>query len=260
MDAHFNFHFANAFDGTDGSVNFDVVRSGNMQLGSPQEGLENPIWNTIDYAAEVPYSTLERYTLLRKEGRWTYTRTSLSKTLVDFTSVAPSVSCQKHRYVYAACGSDTSVSTPPQGLIKIDCDARGASSGEQKWIGERHEWLGESIFAPRQKGSLERDEGAHDKAKITDEDDGYVLSFLFDGRAMKSHFLIFDAKDIKKGPIARVPLPTHLPFGLHGCWVPGLLREESDIARRWKACRSLDTKSWNEVNSDFSGLGLVYDL
>ena len=190
VDPHFNFHFANAYEEEEsGNIIFDVVKCSKMLLGDTTKS-NRPIWEDIDYAKEVPYSVLTRYTLSKNNGSWKYQSSDLSKTQVDFTSVSPSVSCKKHRYVYASCGSSLTESSPVQGLIKIDA----ISKTEQKWFGEKYEYLGEAIFIPRESSS--------------GEDDGYVFSLLFNGKDKKSEFVIFDAKDISKGPISRLPIST----------------------------------------------------
>ncbi|WP_421861421.1 carotenoid oxygenase family protein [Parvibaculum sp.] len=33
-----------------------------------------------------------------------------------------------------------------------------------------------------------------------------------------SDFVVLDATDISQGPLARVELPTRVPFGFHGNW------------------------------------------
>ena len=243
VDPHFNFHFANGFEDDDGNISFDVVKCDNMMLGNSQNS-DKPLPMSVDYAKDVPYSKLVRYTFSPDEhGGFKHSTKELSQTQVDFVSVAPSKSCAKHRYVYAAGGSDPTQSSPVQGLVKIDCDA----GSETKWIGERHEFLGESIFVARDGG--------------TEEDDGYLMSFLFNGEDNTSEFVIFDAKDIAKGPISRQLLPTKVPFGLHGNWAPDLVFESDAILRRHKACKALDTKAgWNTMTGGFSGLGLTQDM
>ena len=244
VDSHFNFHFANAYE-QDDEIIFDIVRCSQMQLGA-KSGSDKPIWMVVDYGKEVPYTQLVRYTLKSSsDNEFTYSTKLLSDSQVDFTSVAPAVSCQSHRYIYGACGSSMTESTPPQGLVKIDCEDE-TKENEQKWLGEKYEWLGETIFAPKPNGK--------------DEDDGFLLSYLFNGLTKSSELVIFDAKDIQPGPICRLALPTNVPTGLHGTWVPDLTFDEDDISRRWKATRALDSKTWNEVNSDFSGLGISYDM
>lgn len=242
VDSHFNFHFANGYDDEEtGEVVFDMVKCDRMQLGTDST-LTAPVWETVDYATDVPYSKLIRYTFESpKTGSTKYTCSTLSETQVDFVSVAPSVSCKKHRYVYGSSGSDNSKSTPVQGLIKIDCE----TSSEVIWIGEKHEFLGENIFIPRENSQS--------------EDDGYVLGYLFNGQTNASELVIFDAQNIAQGPILRQPLPFAVPFGLHGSFAPGLTFESENIIRRHKACKSLDSKAgWNEMEGGFSGLGLKY--
>lgn len=69
----------------------------------------------------------------------------------------------------------------------------------------------ESPFAPRT---------GVDTTKPGHEDDGYVLTFATDAGDWSSQCLIFDAKDISTGPIARVKLPQRLPMGFHASWIP----------------------------------------
>jgi carotenoid cleavage dioxygenase len=65
---------------------------------------------------------------------------------------------------------------------------------------------GEWVFAPR--------DGA------TAEDDGYLLSFVFDRAENRSELVILRAQDITQGPVARVLLPVRVPYGFHGIWLP----------------------------------------
>lgn len=58
---------------------------------------------------------------------------------------------------------------------------------------------------------------------------------LFNGRDKKSEFVIFDAKDIAKGPINRYPIQsTNVPIGLHGYFADGLVFDPTDLNRRFK--------------------------
>lgn len=66
------------------------------------------------------------------------------------------------------------------------------------------------------------------------EDDGYLLSILFNGRDETAEFVVFDGLDVAKGPVSRVPLPYSLSFGLHGTFEPGLVYKKDDVIRRWK--------------------------
>jgi carotenoid cleavage dioxygenase len=51
------------------------------------------------------------------------------------------------------------------------------------------------------------------------EDEGYVLSFLYDEATDSSKLVILDACDFAKKPVAQIALPQRVPFGFHGNWV-----------------------------------------
>jgi hypothetical protein len=106
-----------------------------------------------------------------------------------------------------------------------------------------------------------RDGGGDDNTDT--EDGGYILSVLFNGRDEKSELIVLKANDIKSGPIARVPLGMAIPHGYHGCFAP---TDEAnwtyeEIERRAKLADKMEKRGsmWNEVKSDFSGLGLRFD-
>ena len=66
---------------------------------------------------------------------------------------------------------------------------------------------GEPVFVPR----------ANAKA----EDDGYLMSYVYDEVENKSDLVIVDATHMESDPLARVHLPTRVPAGFHGSWIGG---------------------------------------
>jgi carotenoid cleavage dioxygenase len=56
-----------------------------------------------------------------------------------------------------------------------------------------------------------------DEAKA--EDDGYVVAFAYDRRSERSQIHVFDAREIGRGPRARITVPARVPAGFHGTWV-----------------------------------------
>ncbi|MEX2627334.1 MAG: carotenoid oxygenase family protein [Ilumatobacteraceae bacterium] len=52
---------------------------------------------------------------------------------------------------------------------------------------------------------------------VADEDDGWLLTFVHG--ASSTEFVILDARDLARGPVAQVPLPQRVPLGFHGNWV-----------------------------------------
>jgi len=80
------------------------------------------------------------------------------------------------------------------------------------------------------KGTTERhDEGAGrmflepvfvPRAPDADEDDGWILAYVYDAPSNKSDVVILNAQDFTAGPVATIHLPQRVPFGFHGNWVP----------------------------------------
>lgn len=65
---------------------------------------------------------------------------------------------------------------------------------------------GEPVFVARQGG--------------TDEDDGWLVTYVHDLAAETAEFVVIDAHDFGRSDyVAKVPLPQRIPFGFHGNWV-----------------------------------------
>ncbi len=89
------------------------------------------------------------------------------------------------------------------GLVKYNTHDQSA---QIHWYGEGR-FGSESPFVPR--------------IGATEEDDGYVVSFVTDERNGQSEVVILDAKQVDQEPLARVLLPQRVPLGFHACWVDG---------------------------------------
>ena len=75
--------------------------------------------------------------------------------------------------------------------------------------GERGAYPGEPVF-------VRRTVGVGGGPASTREDDGVLLSVVFDARAKTSYLLVLDARDLTE--IARASVPHHIPFGFHGLY------------------------------------------
>jgi len=51
------------------------------------------------------------------------------------------------------------------------------------------------------------------------EDEGYLLSFVYNQADDISDLIILNAQDLNSGPLARIKLPQRVPYGFHGNWV-----------------------------------------
>ena len=52
------------------------------------------------------------------------------------------------------------------------------------------------------------------------EDEGWLLSYVYDATTDRSDLVILAADDFTGDPVATVHLPQRVPFGFHGNWVP----------------------------------------
>jgi carotenoid cleavage dioxygenase len=50
------------------------------------------------------------------------------------------------------------------------------------------------------------------------EDDGWLVNWVYGPDGRETEFVVFDARDVAPGPIARIPMPRRVPFGFHGNW------------------------------------------
>ncbi|MEM6931458.1 MAG: carotenoid oxygenase family protein, partial [Myxococcota bacterium] len=97
------------------------------------------------------------------------------------------------------------------GLVKHDLHT-GASTSYAFGPGR---YGSEAPFAPR--------------LGATEEDDGYLVSFVTDLREDRSECVVLDARHIEDGPVARILLPHRIPSGTHTCWAS---RDQlSEVAR-----------------------------
>lgn len=53
------------------------------------------------------------------------------------------------------------------------------------------------------------------------EDDGYLVTYTHDSKDWTSRCLIFDARDIEKGPVVTIRMPRRIHVGFHATWVRG---------------------------------------
>lgn len=53
----------------------------------------------------------------------------------------------------------------------------------------------------------------------TQEDDGYLITFVVDKKTNESECVLLDAKTMSSTPIARMKIPQKVPVGFHGAWL-----------------------------------------
>ncbi len=243
--------FCNAYESEDdGTIIVDAIRSDGKNM-KKQQSLKWPWAQSLQqYEATASKKSLWRYTVNTKSGA--ITKTCLSDLQTSFAVVNPEFSTQKHNYIYAAVGSMGSDVAPPQGIAKINVNTKEVDS----WFPKDYEFCGEPMFANRKTAN-------DGDTSSVEEDYGYILTVLYNGKNQESEVLVFNAEQISSGPITRIPLGIQIPHGLHGCFTSSdeATWSEEEINRRSKLADKMESRGnmWNEVKSDFSGLGLRLD-
>jgi len=186
IDPCYVFHVLNAFD--DGqSVIMDVVRYDSAFDTSPGGSI----------AASQP--VLARWTVDPVARR--VHETVLDDTSVEFPRIDDTVAGRRHRFGYCAQMSGLE---RPAGLVKYDL----ARDEAVRFEPAEHGQAGEPVFVRGADGH--------------GEDEGWVLSVVYDPTRDASDLVILDATSFAGPPVATVHLPARVPFGFHGSWIPAI--------------------------------------
>ncbi len=183
IDPCFVFHPMNAYEEGD-TIVLDVARFEKLAFG-PEDTGGTP-------------SMLHRFTIDQKAG--VVKSETVDDSPADFPRVHDRVVGLKHRYGYMA-GLGQGPETLGATLYKYDRetgkrwthDLGGCQSGEPVLAA-----------APGASG----------------EDEGWVMTFAYDPTRDKSDLILIDATNFDQPPVARIHLPTRVPFGFHGSWIP----------------------------------------
>ncbi len=183
IDPCYVFHPMNAYD-ADGAITLDVVRYAQLWAGDNRG---------FDAAAHLTRWTIDLAVGAVKEEQ-------LDDRGTEFPRVDPRVVGRRHRFGYAV-QTDVGAQTRSGVLIKYD-QAEGSARTHHFGAGRE---AGEPVFVPSADGRA--------------EDDGWVMTYVFDAARDTSDFVLLDARDFEGPPVATVPLPQRVPAGFHGSWI-----------------------------------------
>ena len=183
IDPCYVFHPVNAYE--DGNkIVLDVCRFEKLSM------------SLADGAGSPPL--LHRWVIDQQSGK--VSEESLDDRPTDFPRVHDRVVGLKHRYGYVA-GLGAGPETLGASLRKHDFD-RGTSVTHDLGKGCQ---AGEPVFAA--------------SPGAAGEDEGWILSFVYDAARDTSDLVIIDASNFDAPPVARIHMPTRVPFGFHGSWL-----------------------------------------
>ena len=114
----------------------------------------------------------------------------------EFPRVNDHLSGIKTRYGYGISGSSRDSS-----LVKIDFEK---GTNERRRFGKGR-LAGEGVFVPKPDAQF--------------EDDGYLVSFVYNAAEDTSELVLVDCHEFQETVVARVIIPQRIPFGFHGMWL-----------------------------------------
>ncbi|MBW4605858.1 MAG: carotenoid oxygenase family protein [Hassallia sp. WJT32-NPBG1] len=135
-----------------------------------------------------------------------YTGKVQEETIDDVALEFPSLNQQwvgkQNRYGYAATMVSGQIPLFTfDGLLKYDF-VKGKSQSHKFKPGC---YGGEAVFVPRPSG--------------VQEDDGWLLTFVYDTARKASELIVVNAQDLTNEPVANILLPRRVPYGFHGTWI-----------------------------------------
>ncbi len=192
------FHTLNAFEQGD-EVVLDACKMGKVDLG----GLDSTVTPTAEQAIAMAESDssprMHRWRFNLKTGMTK--EEQLDDVSSDFPRVADSMVGRQARFGYSARFRSEGKMPEADATIKYDL----ATGKSKTHIHGKQRSGGEAVFVPRPGG--------------TAEDDGWLVTFVYDGSEGTSEFVVINAQDVEAAPVARVLLPQRVPYGFHGAWL-----------------------------------------
>lgn len=196
-DSCFVFHHGNAFEQGEQIIVDSVCYEDYVGLDHRCSYPDNTNFE------QLPPGQLWRFNLNLKTK--SATRTMISPQCVEFPHVSPERIGQPHRWIFLGAADQVEGNAPLQSIVKINPE-----SGEKEvWSAAPRGFVGEPVFIPRARVQTE------DSTSFA-EDDGWVITLVYDAASQRTDVVILDGKCLSQGPIARLHLKHHVPYGLHG--------------------------------------------
>ena len=201
FDSFFGFHLGNARE-TDGKISLDVLCVDDMDV---MDGLSDVFMergDDFDFLANG--AQLTRFTLDLSSGQGTQEPVAGS-VAGEFPTWNPARTGVGNRYTWLGTIVENGTPYGFNAYQKIDHHNGGLKIHD---FGAGR-FTSEANFVPAAKGT----EGGDD------EDNGYLVSIVYNHQRDKSEVVILDARDMQR-ELAVIPLDHHVPFGFHGGFYP----------------------------------------
>jgi carotenoid cleavage dioxygenase-like enzyme len=193
-DPFFVYYFMNAFE-EDDSIHIDYV------WRSRFFGTRADARDAREHGDALP-PTLHRFTIDLPN---TVRDHQLGDEIVEFPRTDERVGGKPYRFGYTLMSEQSTIEHHGahyfSGIVQYDIS--GEISTVHRYGAGRYP--GEPCFVPRPGSSS--------------EEDGYVVSYVYDEASNKSDLVILDASRFADDPVAVIHLPVRVPNGLHGSWM-----------------------------------------
>jgi all-trans-8'-apo-beta-carotenal 15,15'-oxygenase len=192
VESGFVFHHANAFE-QGNEICVDSITYQTLPQVQP-----NSDYKKVDFTSLDP-GQLWRFKLNLEDG--TVKKELLESRCCEFPTHNPNQVGRDYRYLYiGAASGDTENNAPLQGILKLDL-----KTGERQIHSFAPSgFVSEPIFVT--------------KPHREQEDAGWVLTLVYDGKKHRSTLAILDAENLAGEAVALLHLKHHVPYGLHGSW------------------------------------------
>lgn len=189
-DAFMMEHVVNAYE-DGGAIVFDYTHYANSYA------LEGFVRGLVRGEIEAPLASSIRRGRVDLANESLRIETILDRA-VELPRVSPRVDATKHRFSYYVA-SDASFF---DALLKQDLETGRLDA----YSPGPYAYPGEGVFVPKGPGGA--------------EDDGWLLTMVYDAREDRSRLEILDARAIGDGPVAKCCFDHVVPAGFHGQWAP----------------------------------------
>ena len=127
----------------------------------------------------------------------------------DHPRVHPRWATRRSRFVFGTLGrrddggEEDAQPHPPQSFGCVDVSGDGALV--DAWFAGERRLVDEATLVPMP--SQDEDERAV-----------WLIAPVFDGASLTTTYVVLDGRNLAAGPVCELPLPSFVPWGLHGCW------------------------------------------
>ncbi|KAL7616410.1 hypothetical protein Lser_V15G00245 [Lactuca serriola] len=131
--------------------------------------------------------------------------------------INPAYIAKRNKYVYAAIFEKTPISSRmirTIGVAKLDIFASEDNTDQHNKHTVASRIYGNDCFGGEPFFIARDSENPN-----SEEDDGYVVSYVHDENSGESRFLVMDARSPTLEVVAAVKLPRQVPYGLHGIFI-----------------------------------------